>query len=52
MQKGQNKYQCKSNVLEEVLEIILQDQVSENVHSKAGVFKYIIMKIPLKASVT
>ena len=30
---------------------ILQDQVSLNIHSKAGVFKYVKMKIPLYASV-
>ena len=29
----------------------LQDQVSLNIRSKVGVFKYIIMKIPLKANV-
>ena len=37
--------------LEEVPMNILQDQVSLNIHSKAGVFKYIIMEIPLYASV-
>ena len=29
---------------------ILQEQVSLNIHSKEGVFIYIIMEIPLKAS--
>ena len=38
--------------LEEVSENKLQDQVSENIHSKAGVVKYIIMEIPLLAGVT
>ena len=38
---------CDRHSVEEVLETILQDQVSENKHSKAGVFKYIIMEIPL-----
>ena len=33
--------------VEEVSENILQDQVSENIHSKAGVFKYILIEIPL-----
>ena len=37
--------------LEEVPMNILQYQVSLNIHSKAGVFKYIIMEIPLLASV-
>ena len=32
---------------EEVWENILQDHVSENIHSKAGDFKYIMMEIPL-----
>ena len=30
---------------------ILQDQVCLNIHSKAGVFKYILMEIPFQASV-
>ena len=38
--------------IEEVSENILQYQVSKNIRSKAGVLKYIIMEIPLKASVT
>ena len=33
--------------IEEVSMNILQDQVSLNIHSKAGVFKYITMEIPL-----
>ena len=33
--------------LEEVSENILQEQVTENIHSKAGVFTYIMMKFPL-----
>ena len=32
---------------EEVSENILEDPVSENIHSKAGFFKYIVMEIPL-----
>ena len=38
--------------LEEVPMYILQDQVSLNIHSKAGVFKYIMIEIPVQASVT
>ena len=30
---------------------ILQDQISLNIHAKAGVFKYIIMEITLKENV-
>ena len=33
--------------VEEVSEIIFQDELLENIHSKAGVFKYIILEIPL-----
>ena len=33
--------------VEEVSEDILQEQVWENIHSKAGVLKYILMEIPL-----
>ena len=38
--------------VEDVSENIVQDQVSENIHAKTDVFKYIIMKIPFYASVT
>ena len=34
-------------MVEEVSENIVQDQVSENIHSKADVLKYIKMEIPL-----
>ena len=34
-------------VTEEVLENKLQHQMSENIHSKAGVFKNITLEIPL-----
>ena len=37
---------------EEMTMNILQDQVSLNIHSKAGVFKYIMIEIPVQASVT
>ena len=39
-------------VVEEVSINILQDQVSLEKNSNAGVFKYIVMEIPFYASVT
>ena len=46
---GENKIQGYKTFwyIEEVSENILQYQVLENIRSKAGVLKYIIMEIPL-----
>ena len=46
-EEGNNEEFFLINQVEAVSENILQDQVSENIHSKASVFKYIIMVITL-----
>ena len=44
---GNNENRLFQSRVEEVSMSILSDQVSLNIHSKAGVFKYIIIEIPL-----
>ena len=44
---GNNDNRLFQSGVEEVSMNILPDQVSLNIHSKAGVFKYINLEIPL-----